>query len=60
MICLDDFIGEVYVRIVFNRKTGFFVVYQYSMEATFKRQSLALELPDLAVDWALIGSLEGT
>jgi hypothetical protein len=60
MIYLDDFIGEVDVRIVLDKKTGFFVVYQYGMEATFKRQSLALERPDLAVNWALIGSLEGT
>jgi hypothetical protein len=57
---LDDFIGEADVRIVFNSKTGFFVVYHYSMGATFKSQSLASERPDLAVDWALIGSLEVT
>jgi len=48
------------VRNVVGTKTGFFVVYQYGMEATFKKQSLAFERSDLAVTWAFIVSLEGT
>jgi len=57
---LDDFIGDVDARIVLDKKTGFFAVYHYSMGATFKSQSLASERPDLAIDRALIGSLEVT
>ncbi|HYC20635.1 MAG TPA: hypothetical protein VEF35_08495 [Candidatus Bathyarchaeia archaeon] len=43
-----------------DKKIGFFIVYRQGTEATFYRQSLALERPDLAVNWAVTGSLEGT